>query len=280
MAKLEYKLEITGKITVKTGLHIGGSDVDLTIGGIDSEVAKNKADGTPYIPGSSLSGKLRSLIAKAKGYKYLNFNAAREAYDIESLSWDKEYTALLFAGTFYNILCKKKKDRDDKPIKYKHRRTDEKFQDYENISNNKISKDIELATYTRLLVRDSFLLSKFDENTLEDKAENTINRNTGEANPRHIERVVRETEFGLNMTLDVYENDDVIQMLETLHLGINLLNNDYLGGMGSRGSGAVEVIIKSVDKLVFTEGSIERTNFTDYSFNPSTHENSPNTAAS
>ena len=42
MAKLLYKLEITGTIEVKTGLHIGGSDVDLTIGGIDNEVAKHK----------------------------------------------------------------------------------------------------------------------------------------------------------------------------------------------------------------------------------------------
>ena len=100
MSKLEYKLEITGKIEVLTGLHIGGSDVDLNIGGIDNEVAKH--NDRPYIPGSSLSGKLRHLIAKAKGYKYLNFEAANKARDVAGKNWDREYLALLFTGNGFH----------------------------------------------------------------------------------------------------------------------------------------------------------------------------------
>lgn len=58
------KLEITGKITLVTGMHIGGSDDFSAIGTIDSPVIKDTLSGLPIIPGSSLKGKMRSLLAK------------------------------------------------------------------------------------------------------------------------------------------------------------------------------------------------------------------------
>lgn len=58
------KIEITGTIKVKTGMHIGASDGFAAIGAIDSPVAKDALSGLPYVPGSSLKGKLRSLLAK------------------------------------------------------------------------------------------------------------------------------------------------------------------------------------------------------------------------
>lgn len=226
MAKLEYKLEITGTIEVVTGLHIGGSDVDMNIGGIDSEVAKDK-DGNPYIPGSSIGGKIRNLIANIKGYKYLDYDAANRARDTHN-NWDQGALSLLFSG--------------------------------ETNSRNRVSP-------TRLLIRDAMLIEDdTKEIILEDKAENVINRITGVAKPRHIERVVSGTKFQLKMMLDIYEFDDIKDLCETLHLGINLLNNDYLGGMGSRGSGEVKVTIENVEKLEFVNGTINRTKFNEYSF--------------
>jgi CRISPR-associated protein Csm3 len=248
MSKLEYKIEIVGIIEVITGLHIGGSDVDLNIGGIDNEVAKHNE--RPYIPGSSLSGKLRHLIAKAKGYKYMNFDTANKADDLMGKNWDREYLALLFAGKgFY--------------ANYRIDRNRNIDQSHNNNGENSF------APHTRLLIRDDFELAPdtLIDKVLEDKAENTINRNTGEANPRHIERVVSGTKFKLNMVMDIYQYDDIVKLCETLHLGINLLNNDYLGGMGSRGSGAVKITIGTVEKLVFNGGEIIRKPFTDYIFN-------------
>lgn len=67
MKKLTAKYIITGKIEVITGLHIGGSKNDYEIGGIDNIVIKTKKD-IPYIPGSSLKGKLRSLLAREHGW--------------------------------------------------------------------------------------------------------------------------------------------------------------------------------------------------------------------
>ncbi len=253
MTKLEYKLEIEGRIEVKTGLHIGGSDIDLEIGGKDNQVAKYGSDGRPYIPGTSLSGKLRDLIARSKGYKYLDYNSAKQNDDIETKSWDQEYLALLFAGQPFNANFKKE---------IKKKKT---F--WSNKSNNNKNGEA-LCINTRLLVRDDFELDpdKLLEKVLEDKSENTINRNTGIANPRHVERVSRGTEFKLKMILDVYEHDEVDKLLETLNLGINLLNYDYLGGMGSRGSGEVRITIDNIIKLVFSGGKINRTNFTEYTF--------------
>lgn len=63
------KIEITGKITLKTGMHIGASDAFAAIGAIDSPVARDPISGLPYIPGSSLKGKMRSLLAKAYNEK-------------------------------------------------------------------------------------------------------------------------------------------------------------------------------------------------------------------
>lgn len=58
------KIEITGKIEVVTGMHIGGSDQFAAIGAIDSPVIRDAYSDRPMIPGSSLKGKMRTLLAK------------------------------------------------------------------------------------------------------------------------------------------------------------------------------------------------------------------------
>lgn len=58
------KIQITGKIEVKTGLHIGGSSAFAAIGAVDSPVIKDMRSNLPMIPGSSLKGKMRALLAK------------------------------------------------------------------------------------------------------------------------------------------------------------------------------------------------------------------------
>ncbi|MDY6328612.1 MAG: type III-A CRISPR-associated RAMP protein Csm3 [Lachnospiraceae bacterium] len=58
------KIEITGKIEVVTGMHIGGSEAFAAIGAIDSPIIKDTLTNKPIIPGSSLKGKLRTLLAR------------------------------------------------------------------------------------------------------------------------------------------------------------------------------------------------------------------------
>lgn len=58
------KIQITGTLEVVTGMHIGGSSAFAAIGAVDAPVIKDGITGLPLIPGSSLKGKMRTLLAK------------------------------------------------------------------------------------------------------------------------------------------------------------------------------------------------------------------------
>lgn len=59
------KIEVCGFIKIETGLHIGGSDQFSAIGSVDKPVFRDALTNLPMIPGSSIKGKMRSLLAKA-----------------------------------------------------------------------------------------------------------------------------------------------------------------------------------------------------------------------
>ncbi|MBQ7946642.1 MAG: type III-A CRISPR-associated RAMP protein Csm3 [Bacteroidaceae bacterium] len=65
--KLIKKIFYTGEITLVTGLHIGGSNTTMSIGGPDNFVIRNPLNNMPYIPGSSLKGKMRALVEIVNG---------------------------------------------------------------------------------------------------------------------------------------------------------------------------------------------------------------------
>ena len=62
--QLQGRIFVTGSIEVVTGLHIGGSRTAQAIGGVQNSVVRDPVTRRPYIPGSSLKGKLRSLLEK------------------------------------------------------------------------------------------------------------------------------------------------------------------------------------------------------------------------
>ena len=65
--QLKGRVFITFDIEAVTGLHIGGSDTGIEIGGVDKTVIRDPITNRPYIPGSSLKGKVRSLLEKYRG---------------------------------------------------------------------------------------------------------------------------------------------------------------------------------------------------------------------
>lgn len=228
--KLEYKIHITGTLTVETGMHIGGSEVELEIGGIDNAVIKDSATGVPYIPGSSLKGKLRDLIARHNNYK-----------NIEN---DMDATFILFG-----------------------------------VGATKKSRN-----FGHLIVRDSFYNgnTEFDfKKELEEKSENVIDRVKGDAKPRHMERVVRNVTFGIDMILDIYEKYNYLSpkgfkvnepfkqndLLNTLKTGFRLLENDYLGGSGTRGYGKVSLKFNKPNKIFFIDDGTVKIEPMTYDFN-------------
>lgn len=96
--------EIKGQIRLITGLHIGAGNDEVHIGGIDSAVVKD-AYGNPYIPGSSLKGKIRSLLELNEG-STTGKPSDRNTYEkslIPIVFGDlsqKEFTRILFRDAF------------------------------------------------------------------------------------------------------------------------------------------------------------------------------------
>src|SRR6185295_12787452 len=84
---LKGKVIVTGDIEALTGLHIGGASAGLDIGGIDNPIIRNPVSREPYIPGSSLRGKMRSLLDKHLGNdanKFIHRNPDVRVHECES----------------------------------------------------------------------------------------------------------------------------------------------------------------------------------------------------
>jgi len=220
--KLKKIIEIKGTIKILTGLHIGMGNQEIHIGGIDNPVIKHPITNEPYIPGSSLKGKMRTLLE----YKLVGFLPSGKPY------------------------C----PADDPKYKDKTKEEKQKLVESDPISRIFGSSNTAFSTSgpTRLVVRDSFLCGKYKEkiddpeddfnvySLLEGKWENTIDRKKGTAlNPRQTERVAAGTEFKLNILYKVFDDDDE-KNFELVKEALKLVENDALGGSGSRGYGRVK----------------------------------------
>lgn len=210
--QLKGKIILTGKIRVNTGLAIGGSRTSLDIGGVDNPVIKD-SQGIPYIPGSTIKGKLRSLLES-------NYYPLRTKDENDGKGF---FDPKLIIHKFNN-------DTVDDIIK--------------------IFGAPEVNEPGRGIFRDSFLdLDYFERNResifknleldyTEDKIENTVDRISARANPRHLERVPPGTQFNFEIIMDLYSEEDR-ELIRVLFQGLKLLEDDYLGGSGSRGSGKI-----------------------------------------
>lgn len=79
------KIIITCKMTVLTGMHIGGSTAFSAIGAVDSPVIRDTLTGEPMLPGSSLKGKMRTLLAKAIKNHYITQHCSDDPIEIKRL---------------------------------------------------------------------------------------------------------------------------------------------------------------------------------------------------
>ena len=206
--KLLKKLLYSGYIRLVTGLHIGGSNTALNIGGPDNYVVRNPLTNIPYIPGSSLKGKMRSLVEIKNG----ETDGGEPSKDMKSKS-----------GALFGV-----------------------------------SADSNYSHPSRLIVRDAELcvdaedidFSKLELPYAEAKTEVSINRITSKANPRTFERIPAGVRFKVNMVLNIFAGDDEQALVKTLKQAIALLEDDYLGGNGSRGYGQVKFEDLDIDNPV------------------------------
>lgn len=188
------KILITCNLVVRTGLHIGGSGIFSPIGAVDSPVIRDPLTQRPIVPGSSLKGKLRTLLVRSDSYQKGN--------GIEKLpEIDQEPEEILRLFGCAN------------PVRR-----------------------------SRLQFSDCFVINAEAMDAVgltEVKTENAIKRDTSVANPRQIERVNPGVEFGVKIVYDIVKKEEMKADLTLLAKGMKLLQLDYLGGHGSRGSGRV-----------------------------------------
>ena len=204
---------LTADLILESGLHIGAGDSEIHIGGIDNPVIKHPVSGEPYIPGSSLKGKIRSLLEWKSG-------AVQE-----------------------DPLGKKEYDRSEGAQQTAVKHILQLFGISGDTQDEGFQKEI---GHTRLAFWDcpldeTYAQEQRDNDRLytEAKSENRINRISGEAkDPRQTERVPAGAKFRFKLTLKQYDGDDDT-LLNTLLTGLKLLEWDSLGGSGSRGYGKV-----------------------------------------
>lgn len=211
--KLAKKIIFRGTIKLLTGLHIGGTNAAMNIGGPDKFVVRNPINNLPYIPGSSLKGKMRSLIEIAYG-----------------------------------------ESDNGKPSNNPNSKSGKLFG---------ISGDNDNSRPSRIIVRDAELISdesKFENTDLpytESKTEVCIDRITSKANPRTFERVPAGAEFSLNIILNIFEGEDEKELKTILSNAIRLIEDDYLGGHGSRGYGQIKILLNEPIEKTIKDGNYE-----------------------
>lgn len=223
--QLQGKLLLTGEILVVTGLRIGGAGTGLEIGGVDNIVVRNPLSNEPYIPGSSVKGKLRSLMDRELGTE-LNrpVRRGRSPVRIHECNDETQYSQCVVCRLFG------------------------------------VAGEREFAMPSRVYVRDIHLTQQSREQLeqvrtdlplTEVKWEAAIDRITSAAVPRPMERVPAGAVFGpFEFVFNVYEDRDVAELFPPFLHALALLEDDYLGGQGTRGSGKIafknmSVVLKS-----------------------------------
>jgi CRISPR-associated protein Csm3 len=220
--KLAGKLILSGDLHCETGLHIGAGKGSLEIGGADNPVVKD-AFGLPYIPGSSLRGRIRSLLESALGLTapselvYLSKRRGQEVRIHQSDRPDDEI-CLLFGRNPGRV-----ERVEGEPLE------------------SNLASPARLAVYDAPLDPESItpqMRENLDDEVTEVKSENAIDRITSQANPRTLERVPAGARFRIRIVLDVLCEEDKALAARVLE-GLRLLEDDALGGGGSRGNGRV-----------------------------------------
>ncbi len=193
-------LKISGELEVLTGLHIGGGKDNSAIGVVDNTIIRDPLTREPIIPGSSLKGKIRTLLAKTENNN--NFLDKHEN--------DSEAILKLFGSSKNNI-----------------------FQSRLIFSDCRLNKDN----------LEKLKNANTDLYLSEVKFENTIDRIKSQAIPRQLERIPAGAIFDFWLTYIVEKaltQEQIESDLKLIKKGLKLLEFDYLGGSGTRGSGRVK----------------------------------------
>jgi CRISPR-associated protein Csm3 len=212
--------KLQGKIILKSGLHVGSGNMEMHIGGTDSPVIKHPHTLDPYIPGSSLKGKVRSLLEMASGL----------------VPFSLEYGGLVSSKTVKSVA-------DNPELKNNAVAILKIFGSSAGDSDDESGYGPTRASFSDCYLNNDWKNKARDKRwpLSEVKSENRIDRIKGTAeHPRFIERVPEGTEFDFLVTFKILEETDEELFSDYLLRGLKLLEMDALGGNGSRGYGRVQ----------------------------------------
>lgn len=224
--KFYGKIILHGTIKAETGLKIGAGRNVAEIGGVDAPVMRDPVTQYPYIPGSSLKGRLRALFEIYVNSHKNQFGISTENFFNKNIGTG--------ANPIYIHVC----------------------ETYEAASNCQVCRLFgasgnESNFPSRIIVRDAFLTAKWREKPLEEltevKPEVSIDRVTSKTNLRHFERVVAGAEFEFEIIYTIEDLNQWEDDVENLLTAMALLEDSYLGGSGSRGYGKVKFIFDGIE---------------------------------
>lgn len=210
--KLQTIEKISGTIILQSGLRIGGSGNGMRIGGVDAPIIRNPSNDRPYIPGSSLKGKIRCLLEQLSG---LSDGKPLTNTDVKKAKTPNEQK---IGQAIVKIFGQSAGDEDGEPTRVSF---------FDCDFNKKWLDDV----------------LEQNKSITEEKTEVAIDRRTGAAaksGPRQMERVVAGAEFDFTVTLKVFDKDANDNLVDILLRGMKLLELDSLGASGSRGYGKVK----------------------------------------
>lgn len=234
--KLMGKIALEGVMECMSGLHIGASKENLEIGSLDSPVVRDPMTSEPYVPGSSLKGKLRALLEKAYPELLPNRDGGSGISRHECNDWEpgknhnRNYNADFdYPGALQCPVCRL-------------------FGSTAPGQGNNFPARLKVRDM-RLTPQSRKELESIDTGLLftEWKFENGIDRVTSTANPRNLERVPRGTKFDFSLVYDVEDLGTLNEDLSNLQLALALLQDDCLGGHGSRGYGHVRFELTKIE---------------------------------
>ena len=209
---------VAGTILCESGLRIGGSKDSLEIGTADNPIIRHPVNGLPYIPGSSLKGKMRSILEIKAG----TFNQVKGG---PCTCGNCDICKMFGCGS----------PKDAKEM------------------TRFIFRDAMITTESEKVLREA--QEEKGVNFAEVKSENWIDRKTGRAGNgglRTQERVPEGTTFKFEISIRVFDTDDKTDFQNKIQEGLKLMEQDYLGSSGSRGYGKIKFLDLTFDNQPFT----------------------------
>jgi CRISPR-associated protein Csm3 len=205
---------ITGLLTLKTGLRIVNDAAEMHIGGVDDPVLRNPLTNQPYIPGSSLKGRMRSLLEWKSGAVRPNPLGLADLKGADPAQKKAIEDILKLFGFSGGV------KPEDEQLASQIGPTRLSFWDCELHADWVAQHDLDNLGLTEI------------------KTENTIDRITGQSeNLRHFERILAGAQFSFHLSLKEIDGEDLLPAVWT---GLRLIELDSLGGSGSRGYGKVK----------------------------------------